>query len=191
MRLIECMKDNTQKSKKTKAPYTKETLDKYDETKEKFLEVYFNNQCHADKSCTQFGIHRATYYEWRKNPEFRRKCDDVKDQMRCLVDDATIKLLYEGHAETVKDVRKILKGTDKFPTGRFVKYSLKNLDTLDDIKATRLRAINDFGDGLIDQDAVETINKLLDSLVNNIVANEGLKDLQAALIIQKKLGENG
>jgi hypothetical protein len=177
---------------KTKAHLTKETLDRNDKTREKFLEVYFNNYCHADKSCSQFGIHRATYYEWRKkHPEFRRKCDDVKDQMRCLVDDATIKLLYEGHAETVKDVRKILKGTDKFPTGRFVKYSLKNLNTLDDIKATRLRAISDFGDGLLDQDAVETINKLLDSLVNNIVANEGFKDLQEALILQKKIRENG
>jgi hypothetical protein len=178
-----------------KAVKTRKTpikINKGDETKEKFLQVYFNNHCHIEKSCAQFGIHRATYYKWRnEHPEFKRKCDDVLDQMRGLTDDATIKLLYQCHPETVKDVRKILKGTDKFPTGRFVKYSLKNLNTLDDIKTTRLRAIADFGNGVIDQDAVETINRLLDSLVNNIVANEGLKDLREVQNIQKKIIGNG
>jgi len=53
--------------------------------------------------------------------------------------------------------------------------------------------IKDFGDGMIDQESVEIINKLFDSLVNNIVATEGSRDLQETKALIKAINskENG
>ena len=164
------------KSYTTTEDFSSNKYDKYQKKREDFLKVYFNNHCHIQKSCTVFGITRVTFHEWyKKYPDFRQKCDNVVDEMRALVDDAMIKLIVQGHPETIKDARKCLKGTSKFIVGKHINYNLKKLKTLDEIKETRLRAIADFGNGVIDQDTVEIINELLDSLVDNIMASDGMR----------------
>lgn len=179
-----------------KAPKRKVAIkhDKTNVTREKFLEVYMSNMCHVQKSCNVFGISKNTYYEWyKKYPEFRDKCDNVVDELRGMVDDSMIKSVILGNIEMIKEARKSLRGTTKFPLGKRINYQFRDLKTLDEIKEARLKMIKDFGNGIIDQEATEIINKLLDSLVNNIVANEGSKDLNEtrALIAEIKSKENG
>ncbi len=181
-------------SKKHDTPDTPDTTvaKKSNKAREDFLKVYMNNHCHVQASCAAYGIHRSTFYEWRqKYPDFINQCDNVADKLTGLVDDATIKLIIQGHPETVRDARKCLRDKSKF--SRRINYDLNNLKTLDDIKATRLKAISDFGAGKIDQDTIEIINKLLDGLVSNIVASDGFKDLHEAkaLFEENKIKEHG
>ncbi len=167
---------------------------KTDMTRDKFLEIYMNNMCHVERSCKLFGIHRSTYYEWyKKYPDFRDKCDNVVDELKGMIDDSMIKSIKLGNVELIKEARKSLRGTPKFPLGKRINYQFRDLKTLDEIKEARLKMIKDFGDGIIDQESVEIINRLLDSLVNNIVATEGSRDLYEtkALIKEIKGKENG
>lgn len=167
---------------------------KTDVTRDKFLEIYMNNMCHVERSCKLFGISKNTYYQWYKRyPDFKEKCDNVVDELKGMVDDSMIRGIKLGNVELIKEARKSLRGTSKFPLGKRINYQFRDLKTLDEIKEARLKMINDFGDGIIDQESVEIINKLLDSLVNNIVATEGSRDLHEtkALIKEIKSKENG
>lgn len=182
-----------EKPKKIDKTLVKSELDRWEKKREAFLTIYFNNQCQIQKSCDEFKINKATFYVWyNKYPDFRVKCDNVQTELRGLVDDATIKLIIAGHPETVKDARKCLNGTSKFSSGKRINYNLNTIKTLDEIQETRLKVINDFGLGTVDQDTVEIINKLLDSQVNNIVASNGFKDInEIKAFINLKSKEHG
>ena len=160
----------------------------------KFLEIYMNNMCHVERSCKHFGISKTTYYQWyKKYPDFKLKCDDVLDELKGMIDDAMIRSIILGNVEMIKEARKSLRGTSKFPSGKRINYQFRDLKKLEEIKEARLKMIKDFGDGMIDQESVEIINKLFDSLVNNIVATEGSRDLQETKALIKAINskENG
>ena len=63
-----------------------------------FLEVYKNNMCIVASSCLKAGIHRCTYYQWRKeDAEFAAACDDIEELQKDMAEASILKQIKEGN----------------------------------------------------------------------------------------------
>lgn len=57
--------------------------------KDKFLEVFEKALGNISVACRNFGIIRATFYDWYNNdPEFRKKADEVKEVRKDFIESA-------------------------------------------------------------------------------------------------------
>jgi len=58
-------------------------------SKEKFLEVFEKALGNISVACRNFGIIRATFYNWyESDPDFRKKADDVKEVRKDFIESA-------------------------------------------------------------------------------------------------------
>ena len=69
-----------------------------DRKREKFIEQYPENQFNIAKTCRAIGIHRQTYYLWRKeNPNFEQEIIDYREGLIDHVESALLKAAFSGN----------------------------------------------------------------------------------------------
>lgn len=67
-----------------------------------FLEVFKNNMCIVASSCLKAGIHRCTYYQWRKeDAEFAAQCDDIEELQKDMAEASLLKQIKEGNTTMI------------------------------------------------------------------------------------------
>ena len=68
------------------------------ERKRVFLEIFKNNMCIVASSCLKAGMHRSTYYQWRKeDAEFAAACDDIEELQKDMAEASILKQIKEGN----------------------------------------------------------------------------------------------
>lgn len=66
--------------------------------KANFLEIFKNNMCIVASSCLKAGIHRSTYYQWRKeDAEFSAACDDIEELQKDMAEASILKQIKDGN----------------------------------------------------------------------------------------------
>ena len=69
-----------------------------DAKREKFIKQYPENQFNIAKTCRAIGIHRQTYYLWRKeNPNFEQEIIDYREGLIDHVESALLKAAFSGN----------------------------------------------------------------------------------------------
>ena len=68
----------------------------------RFFEVYKRKGCNITAACDAVGISRQTYYEWRKEEEFNRKCEEVEESLVDMAEVQLIKNIREGNQRAVE-----------------------------------------------------------------------------------------
>ena len=68
----------------------------------RFFEVYKRKGCNITAACDAVGISRQTYYEWRKEEEFNRKCEEGEESLVDMAEVQLIKNIREGNQRAVE-----------------------------------------------------------------------------------------
>lgn len=82
---------------------TQSTLAKRTKTNQnRFLNALIRNKYHVTKTCEETGISRMTYYDWtRKNPKFKAKMEDLREQEIDTFEDAFRELIEDRNPAAV------------------------------------------------------------------------------------------
>lgn len=170
---------------KSKKPH--KTNKPYKDT-DKFLEIYKAHAGHIQKSCNVYGINNSTYYDWcKKYPEFKQATLDVKEELRGFWDDCALKEMAKGNSAILQLTHKSLKGTNKFPITNALNYDFGGIKTIEDIKTTRLRLLEDLGNGVVSMEGAKFATEMLDSVANDFLASDGFSKLMEMAEKVKKL----
>jgi hypothetical protein len=75
---------------------------KSDTVKENFPSILKKSLGIVTTACLNAGIHRDTYYDWRKSdPEFAAKCDETEDHVDDWVESKLYKLIDKDHEKSI------------------------------------------------------------------------------------------
>lgn len=107
-------------------------------TKEAFLKALEMNLGIITPACQATNISRQTFYRWRKeDPEFRDKCDEIKELQKDLAESAILKQIRDGNTSMIIFYAKT-QMRDRGYIER-VENVNRNVDTFDDESEEDLR----------------------------------------------------